>query len=459
MKFLVILLLSMSFNFFGRAWLTSRNEKQVGMRKAILTMIIACNLSALFFFKYFNFFVESYAYLTGFRYEALAIALPLGISFYTFQEITLAVDAYAGASKIGFVKYVLFIVFFPHLIAGPLVHHREMVPQFAHLRVKMADLAVGVSLFTIGLFKKVCIADALAPIARSVFDSTSADQLRIEWAWMGAVAYAFQIYFDFSGYSDMALGLGRLFGVKLPINFFSPYKSLDIAEFWRRWHMTLSRFLREYLYFPLGGNRGTETRRVVNLMIVMLVGGLWHGANWTFVLWGGLHGSFLVVHRLWRDYVGGRRMPAVIAGPLTFLCVVVAWVPFRAADVSTTFAIWKAMLGHNGIEGFSLTGALAEMMHFVSNVGGPIQPSAELNFLLTFIGLCMLYVICIALPNSNQIMRLRHPWPGMHDLSPEERFHICWHPGVFWGLILGLMFGFSMFVSRQLPQEFLYWKF
>ena len=260
-KFLLILLLSMSFNFSGRAWMTSRSEKEVGIRKALLTMIIACNLSALFFFKYFNFFLQSYTDLTGFPYEALAIGLPLGISFYTFQEITLAVDAYAGASKIGFVKYVLFIVFFPHLIAGPLVHHREMVPQFAHLRVRVADLAVGLSLFTIGLFKKVCVADALAPIARSVFDSTPADQLQIGWAWMGAIGYAFQIYFDFSGYSDMALGLGRLFGVKLPINFFSPYKSLDIAEFWGRWHMTLSRFLREYLYFPLGGNRRGEARR------------------------------------------------------------------------------------------------------------------------------------------------------------------------------------------------------
>jgi alginate O-acetyltransferase complex protein AlgI len=303
-KFLLILLLSMAFNFSGRAWMASCNEKEVGRRRAILVIIVVGNLSALFFFKYFNFFLESYAHLTGFTYEVLAIGLPLGISFYTFQEITLAVDAYAGASKIGLLKYVLFIVFFPHLVAGPLVHHREMVPQFAHLRVRVADLAVGVSLFTIGLTKKVCIADVLAPIARLVFDDTPAGQLQIGWAWTGAVAYAFQIYFDFSGYSDMALGLARLFGVKLPINFFSPYKALDIAEFWRRWHMTLSRFLREYVYFPLGGNRRGLIRREFNLLTVMLVGGLWHGANWTFVLWGGLHGLFLVANRLWRNYAG-----------------------------------------------------------------------------------------------------------------------------------------------------------
>jgi alginate O-acetyltransferase complex protein AlgI len=460
-KFLLILLLSMIFNFCGRAWMTSRNEKEVRFRKATLAIIITGNLSALVLFKYFNFFLESYASLTGFQHEALAIGLPLGISFYTFQEITLAVDAYAGASRIGFLKYVLFIVFFPHLVAGPLVHHREMVPQFAHLRVRMADIAVGVSLFTIGLFKKVCIADALAPIVKSVFDNTPAGQLQSGWAWLGAIAYAFQIYFDFSGYSDMALGLGRLFGVKLPINFFSPYKALDIAEFWHRWHMTLSRFLREYVYFPLGGNRRGESRRELNLMIVMLVGGLWHGANWTFVLWGGLHGLLLVINRLWRDYAGPFRLPGVVAGPITFSCVVAAWIPFRAADVNGAFGIWKAMLGRNGIEHFSLSAALNEMTQSVSGLGKGLmlRPGAQLTFLLTLIGLCILYAICVALPNSNQIMRLKHPWPGMHDLQLESGSRIYWRPGVLWGFILGLMFGVSMLVSRQLPQEFLYWKF
>jgi D-alanyl-lipoteichoic acid acyltransferase DltB (MBOAT superfamily) len=320
----------------------------------------------------------------------------------------------------------------------------------------MADIAVGVSLFTIGLFKKVC----LAPIVKSVFDNTPAGQLQSGWAWMGAIAYAFQIYFDFSGYSDMALGLGRLFGVKLPINFFSPYKALDIAEFWHRWHITLSRFLREYVYFPLGGNRRGEARRELNLMIVMLVGGLWHGANWTFVLWGGLHGLLLAINRLWRDYAARFRLPGVIAGPITFLCVVAAWVPFRAGDVNGTFGIWKAMLGCNGIEPFSLSAALNEMTQFVSDLAEGLKPGAQLTFLLTLIWLGTLYAICVALPNSNQIMRLKHPWPGMHDVQLDENgSRIYWRPGVLWGFILGFMFGVSMFVSRQLPQEFLYWKF
>jgi alginate O-acetyltransferase complex protein AlgI len=459
MKFLLILFLSMGLNFGGRTWMTSCNKQEVGLRKAILAGIIVVNLSALCFFKYFNFFLENFAYLTGVQFKALTIGMPLGISFYTFQEITLAVDAYAGASKVGIVKYVLFIVFFPHLVAGPLVHHGEMVPQFAQLRARVSDLAVGVSLFTIGLAKKLCIADALAPIVAAVFDNTPAGQLQIGWAWMGVLAYAFQIYFDFSGYSDMALGLGRLFGVKLPINFFSPYKALDIADFWHRWHMTLSRFLREYVYFPLGGNRRGLARCEFNVMTVMLLGGLWHGANWTFVLWGGLHGLFLVLNRLWREFAGGWRMPAVLAAPFTFLCVAGAWVPFRASDVSTTFEIWKAMLGNNGIESFSLSTALAELKHYVSKFGEGLGPNSQLTFLLTLLGLSMLYAVCAVLPNSNQIMKLKHPWPGVHALHSDTDARISWYPGILWGFILGLMFGISMLVSRQLPQQFLYWKF
>jgi alginate O-acetyltransferase complex protein AlgI len=458
-KFLLILLLSMIFNFCARAWMTSRDEKEVRLRKAILTIIITGNLSALFFFKYFNFFLESYASLTGVQHEALAIGLPLGISFYTFQEITLAVDAYAGASRIGFIKYVLFIVFFPHLVAGPLVHHREMVPQFAQLRVRIADVTVGVSLFTIGLTKKICIADALAPVVRSVFDGTPPEQLQFGWAWIGALAYAFQIYFDFSGYSDMALGLGRLFGIKLPINFFSPYKALDITEFWRRWHMTLSRFLREYLYIPLGGNRRGLARREINLMTVMLIGGLWHGANWTFVLWGGLHGLFLVVNRLWRER-SPWHMPNVLAGLLTFLCVVVAWVPFRAADIATTFAIWKGMVGSNGVEDLSLAGIFTEVTSFLVTLGAGFKPGAQFALIATVVWMCALYGVCMALPNSAQIMKLRHPWPASHDFPYSDgNSRIYWYPGVVWGSVLGLMFGLSMLVSRQLPQEFLYWKF
>jgi alginate O-acetyltransferase complex protein AlgI len=458
-KFLLLLLLSMGFNFSGRAWMASRNQKEVGFRKAILAVIIVGNLSALFVFKYFNFFLENYAQLTGYRYEALAIGLPLGISFYTFQEITLAVDAYAGASRIGLLKYVLFISFFPHLVAGPLVHHREMVPQFTKFSVQLTNLAIGASLFTIGLTKKVCIADALAPIVKSVFDGTAQGQLQLGWAWLGALAYAFQIYFDFSGYSDMALGLGRLFGIKLPINFFSPYKALDITEFWRRWHMTLSRFLREYLYIPLGGNRRGLMRREVNLMTVMLIGGLWHGANWTFVFWGGLHGLFLVVNRLWRE-CSPWRMPAMFAGPLTFLCVVAAWVPFRAADTGTTFAIWKAMVGSNGIEDVSLAGIFTELASFATTLGEGFKPSSQLALIATALWVSALYALCAALPNSAQIMKLRHPWPASHEFHYSDgNSRIYWYPGGVWGSVLGLMFGLSMLVSRQLPQEFLYWKF
>ena len=225
----------------------------------------------MFTFKYLDLFAGTFADLLGKAYQPLHLAIPLGISFYTFQEIILAVDAYKGVPRIGLGKYVLFIVFFPHLIAGPLVHHREMVPQFSFFKITLSNLMIGVSLFSVGLFKKICIADPLAQIVQSVFDRDPSSTLQMGWAWAGALAYAFQIYFDFSGYSDMALGLGRLFGIKLPINFYSPYKAESIADFWHRWHMTLSRFLREYVYIPLGGNRRGNFRRDFNLLFVMLV--------------------------------------------------------------------------------------------------------------------------------------------------------------------------------------------
>jgi alginate O-acetyltransferase complex protein AlgI len=454
---LTILIASMSLNYAGRTIMT-RLTSPVGSKRVVaLSVIVVGNLSALATFKYVDLFAGTAAHLMGQAYQPSTLLVPLGISFYTFQEIVLAVDAYRGTPRVGFLKYVLFICFFPHLVAGPLVHHREMVPQFSRIEIRWHDVTIGLSLFAIGLTKKICVADPLSPIVHSVFD-TNVAALQIGWAWAGSLAYAFQIYFDFSGYSDMALGLGRLFGIKLPINFYSPYKAQNIAEFWRRWHMTLSRFLREYIYIPLGGNKHGLARRNVNLMIVMLAGGLWHGSNWTFVVWGGLHGLFLVIHQLWRKMTS-VRFPNGLAVSLTFLCVTFAWVPFRADSISRTLGIWSAMLGCRGVEKTGgLVGLVGAARVMIDTVGSSLPPAIALAG--TLVWLFILVWICCVAPNSAEMLQLEHPWPGgKHFPSPKPSRVVMWRPTFAWGGAIGLMFGLAMFLSRQLPQEFLYWKF
>lgn len=233
---------------------------------------------------------------------SLNVILPIGISFYTFTQIAFLVDTFQGkVNEYRFTHYLLFVTYFPHLIAGPVLHHKEMMPQFADSKIykfSATDFAVGITIFCIGLAKKVLIADNLAPYASPLFSGAASPSFLV--AWGGVLAYTFQLYFDFSAYSDMAIGLSRLFGVKLPLNFNSPYKAVNISEFWRRWHMTLSRFLKDYLYIPLGGNRTGTIRRYRNLITVMLLGGLWHGAGCNFVIWGGLHGVYLIIHQGWR---------------------------------------------------------------------------------------------------------------------------------------------------------------
>ena len=273
-------------------------------RFALLTAGVGANLAAIGIFKYADFVGRSASALLGSEWIALTLTLPLGISFFTFQQIAFLVDAHREkASSRNLTEYALFVSFFPQLIAGPIVHHSEMLPQFRALRrvgIEAENLAVGVTIFVLGLFKKVMLADRLSAFASPTFAAAEAGIAPFfADAWLSALAFSLQLYFDFSGYSDMAIGLGRMFGIKLPLNFDSPYKAASIVEFWRRWHMTLSRFLRDYLYIPLGGNRRGTTVRHVNLMITMLLGGLWHGAGWTFVLWGGLHGAMLVVNHGW----------------------------------------------------------------------------------------------------------------------------------------------------------------
>ena len=328
-------------------------------KRGLLAAGIAGNLALLAYFKYSAFIVENVGALSGLDFTIRAVVLPLGISFFTFQQIAYMVDAAEGeASEYRFLDYCLFVTFFPQLIAGPIVHHREMMPQFQRpeaMRFSHADFAMGLTFFVAGLWKKVVLADTLATFATPVFAMAADQPLTASEAWTGAIAYALQLYFDFSGYSDMAIGLGLLFGIRLPFNFASPYKAVDIIDFWRRWHMTLSQFLRDYLYVPLGGNRKGRARRYVNLFLTMLLGGLWHGAGWTFVIWGALHGVFLIVNHGWRalrsslGWTSTRTAAgAWVARGITFLCVTVAWVFFRAESVGEATGMLRAMAGING---------------------------------------------------------------------------------------------------------------
>jgi alginate O-acetyltransferase complex protein AlgI len=360
-RYVLLLLASIVANFIaGRAIMAYRSAQHWRGAKLVLVLAISANLAALCYFKYANFFVDSLNAVGMADLTLPKIILPIGISFFTFTQIAFLVDTYSGkVREPGFVPYTLFVTFFPHLIAGPVLHHAEMMPQFGRdstYRFNLENFKLGSLYFFIGLFKKVVLADGIQPFVAPVFDSDPTYGLTALEAWGGVLAYTLQLYFDFSGYSDMAIGLSKMINIDLPLNFNSPYKAANISDFWRRWHMTLSRFLRDYLYVPLGGNRHGQMRRYGNLMATMLLGGLWHGAGWTFVIWGGLHGLYLVVHQLSAAGIERIRGPAgppsgigrALSVLCTFLCVVVAWVFFRATSLESALRIIEGMAGLNG---------------------------------------------------------------------------------------------------------------
>jgi D-alanyl-lipoteichoic acid acyltransferase DltB (MBOAT superfamily) len=318
-------------------------NKKTFSKKSILIFGIIINIGLLAYFKYADFFIENFNMVTNLNIESLNLLLPLAISFFTFQQIAYLVDSYKKETKeYDFLNYALFVTFFPQLIAGPIVHHKEMMPQFSNIRNKIKNfrnIALGIFIFSIGLFKKVVIADAFAKWANAGFDSATV--LNLFEAWATSLSYTFQLYFDFSGYTDMAIGIALMFNIKLPINFNSPYKALDIQDFWRRWHITLSRFLKDYVYIPLGGNRLGSFRTYSNLMATFIIGGLWHGAGWTFVFWGFLHGIALVIHRIWQKI--GIKLPKIVAWFITFNFINIAWVFFRAKEWEDAIKVIKGM--------------------------------------------------------------------------------------------------------------------
>ena len=328
---------------------------------------IAANLLLLGWFKYADFAARTLGL------DPPGIALPLAISFFTFQQIMFLAESGSDTrGNFGFLPYAAFVTFFPHLIAGPIVRPSEIVPQFAAApsrRIDREALSSGLTLFLIGFGKKLVLADTFAALANPGFDAAARGAtVTLLEAWVALLAFALQIYFDFSGYSDMAIGLARMFGVRFPVNFNAPYQAASIAEFWHRWHITLSAFLRDYVYIPLGGNRRGPARQHVNLMATMLLGGLWHGAAWTFVAWGGLHGMYLVVHRLWSRHAP-FALPRAVGWAVTLLAVLIAWVPFRASGAA---ASWRMLRGMAGLDGIALPQFFVDALPVLAHVATPV---------------------------------------------------------------------------------------
>lgn len=446
--YLLLLVGEVCANFgIGRAIIANRGGP-AGRRIMIAGVVF--NLLILGFFKYALFFTGIVNDLVGTHWSMIALVLPLGISFHTFQQIAYLIQVRDPVTpRYRFLDYVLFVTFFPQLIAGPIVHHNEVIPQLDRpelTRWSTGNFTLGLSIFSIGLFKKTVIADSLAQIATPAFTLVAQQQtLGAGDAWLGALAYSLQLYFDFSAYSDMAIGLAHMFNVTLPANFDSPYKAVNIADFWRRWHMTLSRFLRDFLYFPLGGNRKGPSRAMFNVMITMLLGGLWHGAGWTFIIWGGLHGLYICAHRLVRatglyeklvPFALPRR---IVAQAVTLFLVVIAWVFFRAADIHSAFRMLESMfgLGAGAEVAFGVakplllviaTGALALLAPNVIDLFAPYQP-----------------VLALDRPNARRL-------PPLLD-------RLRWRATTGWGLATGTVATAGVIAILGWQSEFLYFQF
>jgi alginate O-acetyltransferase complex protein AlgI len=428
-RLIPIVVSSATFNFcVGRVLLRYRSEW-------LLATGVAGNLALLGYFKYAAFVVQSSAVLTGSPMPQLNIALPIGISFYTLTQIAFLVDTYRKqAREYELLKFGLFVTYFPHLIAGPILHHNEIMPQFDDpetYRPRLMSLAHGLAWFSAGLFKKVLLADVIAAYVETPFRLASeGSPIGFADAWTGVLSYGLQIYFDFSGYSDMAIGLALMMGITFPLNFNSPYKADSLIEFWRRWHMTLSRFLRDDLYIPLGGNRKGRVRRHINIFITMLLGGIWHGAGLNFAIWGALHGGGLVLNHLWRDISAQRgfNLPRPLCKAATLLLVLFAWVPFRADTLHAAITMWKSMIGMGGF-------------------GGAIVPNMyEAASLLAIPA-----AIALLAPNTQEILAL--DWRK----SVTTAWH--WRPNTVWAIAAGCLFGVAVAGTLTKPTTFLYFRF
>jgi D-alanyl-lipoteichoic acid acyltransferase DltB (MBOAT superfamily) len=469
--YLVLILFSILFNYLlGR--LLSRPQSKY--RFAALIFGVTTNLALLGYFKYANFFVDNINVLFAANWHLDHIFLPLAISFFTFQQISYLVDAWQGkTSEYNFLHYTLFVCFFPQLIAGPIVHHKEILPQFMareNMSPKLSNFAIGLSIFAIGLFKKTVIADSLSSYVGPVYDGGDpAASLDFFKAWGATLAYTFQLYFDFSGYSDMAVGCARMFGVVLPVNFFSPYKSTSIIEFWRRWHITLSRFLRDYLYIALGGSRHGSHRRYTNLFLTMLLGGLWHGAGWTFVVWGALHGAFLIVNHGWRNLISragsaisASRLYSLASWLLTFTAVVFSWVYFRAPTIEKANQIASAMLGMGGFElPAGIVVRMGELGGLLQSAGVALVDGGGALLVGNYLWVVCAAFLALCMPNVAQVFSRYSPVlyendKIFHDLRSSPM--VSWDCNWRWALLVSCALVAGVLTLLQVS-EFLYFQF
>ena len=427
-NYLPLILISMVFNFMIGSYLSrnfshSTSPKSVSPKMLLIIGIIG-NVALLGYFKYADFFITNTNFIFNSNISLLKLTLPLAISFFTFQQIAYLVDSYKGETKeYDFLSYALFVSFFPQLIAGPIVHHKEMMPQFNKTRNKVLNyknILLGLFIFSMGVFKKVVIADTFAEYATEGFDKLAVLEFFV--AWKTSLSYTFQLYFDFSGYCDMAIGAALLFNIKLPINFNSPYKATDIQDFWRRWHITLGRFLRDYIYIPLGGNKKGLPRTLINLFLTFLIGGIWHGAGWTFVFWGFLHGLALVIHRLWS--LTKIKLPKVLAWFITFNFVNFAWVFFRAKDFNSAIKVIKGMFDFN-------------LTEIISTMQSSIDTYPVLIFIIT------LLTFTLYCKNSVQFI---------HQVIKQNLF--------LWTIYFSILFIIGLFlITKGTYTEFIYFNF
>jgi D-alanyl-lipoteichoic acid acyltransferase DltB (MBOAT superfamily) len=367
---------------------------------------LICNLGLLAFFKYSDFISR----MIGTTLPFAGVELPLGISFFTFQQIMFIVDAFREGEEVSLLDYACFVSFFPHLIAGPIVRPKNIIPQFSTFQPLVGcnrRFVDGLEIFLLGLAKKLLLADGLAQFADPGFAAAARlDPLTLVEAWVALLAYGLQIYFDFSGYSDMAIGLARMFGIHFPQNFRSPYQARNISDFWQRWNISLSSFLRDYLYIPLGGNRCGEGRRIINVMATMLLGGLWHGAALRFILWGGLHGAFLIIHGWFKRI--GIRLPLLLAQAMTLAAVLIAWVPFRSPTFPACIEFYRGLLGFNGVTLPAIFLQHAPWLYRVAQ-SVPVLPylgdARSLSLPEGVLLLCVCWVGVLALPDIHRFTR------------------------------------------------------
>ncbi len=487
--YLPLLVGSMLFNYLLGGYLLKKPSR------TLLALGIAVNLALLGYYKYTGFLVQAIDQAAGLDWAIPSIVLPLAISFFTFQQIAYLVDAQSGAVvEHDFLNYCLFITFFPHLIAGPITHHREMFPQFndpAIFRPSLVNFAVGTTLFLIGLAKKVAIADTMGGFARPVY-AAAAEGVPITFleSWSGALSYVLQVYFDFSGYTDMAIGLGLMFGISLPPNFDSPLKARNIIEFWSRWHMTLTRFVTAYIYNPVvvritrwraGKGLPLPKRGVMSpgafmglvafpTMLAMFIIGVWHGAGWQFAIFGLIHGVYLTINNGWRavkarlGWPVESRRPLVLAASvlLTFVCVVVALVFFRADNVPAALNLLTGMAGGHGVVMPERLVSLPGFSHIETMLGLPIADLEHFG-LSQMAWIAGLLIVVWAMPNSQQIMRQYRtalaapPRPSWLQTAVPT---MVWRPTAAIGFGIGWL-GFFLVIRAisAAPTEFLYFQF